>query len=110
MGVDNKIYRTVTYEIEPSGNCVNCPSRRVLQWHTFCMAFGWTLGVPGVEQCKPCKDYLEAEKAKQENKIYCDGCFYFDVFKNGGKCGKWNPVSRDNVGDYYCINCTDREE
>lgn len=116
--MSDKIYRTVTYEIEPSGDCGKCKSCKN---NTLCTAFsepimemtykvsmrtGATLTdklVPS--QCQACKDYLEHEKAKV-GRAYCKGCFYF----NGETCGKWNETKKDNNNQVYSKNCKNREE
>lgn len=107
--MSNKITKTVIFEIEPSGNCIDCPSRRVLQWHTFCMAFGWNLHIPGVKQCVPCKDYL----AEQKSRVYCDGCGHFWAKTMFGELEPRCAMDHEQEGEicnYYSNNCQDRSE
>lgn len=65
--MSDKIYRTVTYEIEPSGDCTRCKARDKSYNH--CMAFNdfiltntaWN-GDIKYYQLEKCKDYLSQEK------------------------------------------------
>lgn len=55
------IYRQVTYEIEPDGNCKNCKCSILVQdWRDgelTCIAFPDS-DIDGWNQCQACKDYL----------------------------------------------------
>lgn len=79
--MSDKIYRTVTFEIEPSGDCDNCKSRkdsRCLVFDEFIFVhkykngnavMGMVLMVTENKQCQACREYLEAEKVKVNNKL-----------------------------------------
>lgn len=119
--MSDKIYRTVTYEIEPSGDCDNCKSRkdsRCLVFDEFIYVhkykngnavMGMVLMVTENKQCQACKDYLSQEKAK----VRCDNCKYFIYDWMESECTKGNEntcgetFARD---DWYYDNCQDREE
>lgn len=105
--MSDKIYRTVTFEIEPSGDCDNCKSRK----DSRCLAFdefiyvhkykngnavmGMVLMVTENKACQACREYLEAEKAKLRKKLQfncrnCNDLHYFDYGFQGKivcKCG-----------------------
>lgn len=67
--MSDKITKTVTYEIEPSGDCGKC--QFILKAVRYCIPFDLQLKShcdwqynETYEQCQACRDYLEAEKSK----------------------------------------------
>lgn len=97
--MSDKIYRTVTFEIEPSGDCIKCEAQHTQLGNVdYCRAFNENIKwyqSSGYRNCQACKDYLEAEKAKLRKKLQfncrnCNDLHYFDYGFQGKivcKCG-----------------------
>lgn len=109
--MSNKITKTVTYEIEPSGDCRKCDNWIFTGQHgqdVECIVFREDLGeVDRFSQCQACKEYLEAEKAK----VYCDGCKHknYPNLSENFYCWKNKDILFEN-GKPYSLNCIDWEK
>lgn len=104
--MSDKIYRTVTFEIEPSGDCKRYKARAKSYNH--CMAFNdfilansaWN-GDIKYYQLEKCKDYLSQEKAK----VYCDGCKKLSKDKYSCALHLYSRGFTPNSGKPYRLNC-----
>lgn len=75
--MSNKITKTVTFEIEPSGDCGKCKARvkscnHCMAFNDFILANSAYNGDVKYYQLSACRDYL----AQQKSNVYCDESKY----------------------------------
>ena len=106
--------KTVTYKIQPDGDCEKCESR----FGAYCPAFKACILRPDLrrfDQHQECKDFLVIEKSK----VLCKGCEHFVYWYRHIEDDWWCDANENNnisyngefngqYSEFYCIGCKDR--